>query len=125
MLAVLSLLRPSKERIAIAAAGAVALAVVLGVQPFFAVVQHIPGFAQAHNTRLAIITLLSVALLAGWGMEETRGRWLAVLIAIVPVIAGLARAGAFPVEAALRSAWGFADPANRDLLPLMSIFIWI
>ena len=124
MLAVLAVLRPTKERIAIAAAGAVALAVVLGVQPFFAIVQHIPGFAQAHNTRLAIVTLLSIALLAGWGLYE-RPRWLVIAVAVAPVIAGLARAGAYPVGAALKSAWGFADPQQRDVLPLTSIFIWI
>ena len=50
----------------------VALAIVLGVQPFFFVANHVPGFAQAHNTRLAIVTLLCIALLAGWGLDTAR-----------------------------------------------------
>jgi hypothetical protein len=122
MLAVLAVLRPSKERIAIAAAGAIALAVVLGIPPFFTIVQHIPGFAQAHNTRLAIVTLLTVALLAGWGLGERRS-WLVIVVAVLPVVAGLARAGAYPVGAALKAV--VAGPESRDVLPLMSIFIWI
>ena len=52
------------------ATGAVALAIVLGVQPFFCVANHVPGFSQAHNTRLAIVTLLCIALLAGWGLDD-------------------------------------------------------
>ena len=47
-------------------------AVVLGVQPFFFVANHVPGFSQAHNTRLAIVTLLCIALLAGWGLDSLR-----------------------------------------------------
>ncbi len=74
MLAAVALLRPTRERVAVAAAGAVALAVVLGVQPFFVVANHVPGFAQAHNTRLAIVTLLCLALLAGWGLDTVAPR---------------------------------------------------
>ena len=72
MLAVVALLKPTRERVAIAVTGAVALAIVLGVQPFFFVANHVPGFAQAHNTRLAIVTLLCIALLAGWGLDTAR-----------------------------------------------------
>ena len=126
MLAVVALLRPTRERVAVAAAGAVSLAVVLGVQPFFFVANHVPGFAQAHNTRLAIVTLLCIALLAGWGLDTARrGRALLVVIALAPVVAGLARAGAYPVGEALRVAWGFATPRDVDVLPLASVFIWI
>src|SRR5262249_19573157 len=126
MLAVLTMFRPTKEKIAIAATGAVALLVVLGVPPFFQIVQHIPGFAQAHNTRLAIVTLLSIALLAGYRLcEVPRAKWVVLAIVIVPILAGLARAGAYPVASALKSAWGFVDPTQKDVLPLMSIFIWI
>ena len=126
MLAVVALLRPTRERVAVAAAGAVSLAIVLGVQPFFFVANHVPGFAQAHNTRLAIVTLLCIALLAGWGLDTARrGRALLVVIALAPVVAGLARAGAYPVGEALRVAWGFATPRDVDVLPLASVFIWI
>ena len=33
----------------------------------------LPGFAQAHNTRLAIVACLALALLAGWGLDELTG----------------------------------------------------
>jgi len=126
MLAVVALLKPTRERVAIAVTGAVALAIVLGVQPFFFVANHVPGFAQAHNTRLAIVTLLCIALLAGWGLDTARrGRALLVVIALAPVVAGLARAGAYPVREALKVAWGFATPTDVDVLPLASILIWL
>jgi hypothetical protein len=130
MLAVAALLKPTRERVAVAATGAVALAIVLGVQPFFFVANHVPGFSQAHNTRLAIVTLLCIALLAGWGLdslrERSRGLTAAVvLVGLVPVLAGLARAGAFPVGEAVKVAWGFATPKDVDVLPLASILIWI
>jgi hypothetical protein len=129
MLAAAALLRPSRERIAIAATGAVALAIVLGVQPFFAIANHVPGFSQAHNTRLAIVTLLCIALLAGWGIESVkRSRALTVIvvfIVVAPVLAGLARAGAYPLGDAAKTAWGFVEPKDTAVLPLASILIWI
>ena len=48
-----------------------------------------------------------------------------VFIGLAPVLAGLARAGAYPVGAALKVAWGFATPKSTDVLPLASILIWI
>ena len=112
MLAAVALLRPTRERVAVAAAGAVALAVVLGVQPFFFVANHVPGFAQAHNTRLAIVTLLCLALLAGLGARHggaprprARGRRRRA--------AGRRRAHTRRCVSqyeALKVAWGFATP---------------
>ena len=127
MLAVVALLRPTRERVAVAATGAVALAIVLGVQPFFFVANHVPGFAQAHNTRLAIVTLLCIALLAGWGLDDRtpRSRAPGRRSRSRRWSAGLARAGAYPVGEALRVAWGFATPRDVDVLPLASVFIWI
>jgi hypothetical protein len=130
MLAVAALLKPTRERVAVAAAGVVSLAIVLGVQPFFFVANHLPGFSQAHNTRLAIVTLSCIALLAGWGLDSLRERSRALtavvlLVGLLPVLAGLARAGAFPVGEAVKVAWGFATPKDVDVLPLASILIWI
>jgi hypothetical protein len=129
MLAVAALLKPTRERVAVAATGAVALAIVLGVQPFFFVANHVPGFSQAHNTRLAIVTLVCIALLAGWGLDSIRPSRaltaIVVFIGLAPVLAGLARAGAYPVGAALKVAWGFATPKSTDVLPLASILIWV
>jgi hypothetical protein len=129
ILAVLAVLRPTRERLAVAATGALALLVVLGVQPFFGIVNALPGFHQAHNTRLGIVTLLCMALLAGWGLDGLRRSRLAAVvvgfIVVAPVLAGLARAGAFPLGGALRTAWGFAEPKDKAVLPLASVLIWI
>jgi hypothetical protein len=130
MLACLAVLRPSKERLWIAAAGAVALLVVVGQQPFFGIVNALPGFHQAHNTRLAIVTLLAIALLAGWGLDDLarlprrRGLVIAGAIAVLPALIVLVRARPLPLGDALRAAWGFATP-ERDELPLMSLLIWL
>lgn len=125
------LLKPTRERVIIAAAGAVALLVVVGVEPFFTVVHWLPGFSQAHNTRLAIITLLAVALLAGWGLDSLRpSRWLApvaVAFVVLPVIGGWLENGrSLPhFGDALASAWGFVTPTDVEVLPLLSILIWV
>ena len=61
----------------------------LGVQPFFVVANHVPGFSQAHNTRLAIVTLLCLALLAGLGARHaSRPRAALLLVVAIAVAAG-------------------------------------
>ena len=62
--------RPSVERVAVALFGAFWLAVALGVPPFVQVVTRLPVFNSGHNTRLVVFTMLAVALLAGWGLDE-------------------------------------------------------
>ena len=62
-----------RERIVVAAAGLVALAVATGIPPFFTVVKALPGFDAARNGRLAVIAVLCVAVLAGWGLDEVTG----------------------------------------------------
>ena len=79
----------------------------------------LPGFAQAHNTRLAVVACLALALLAGWGLDELPGarcarsrRLAAFLIAAIalPLVVVALRApwevGA--LDDALAVAWGFA-----------------
>ena len=75
LLAGVGLLRGGRERIAVAAAGLVALLVATGVQPLFWIAHHLPGFGQSHNTRLGVVVALCLALLAGWGLDDLiRGR---------------------------------------------------
>ena len=99
LLAGLSLLRPSRERVAVAGIAALSVAIAIGVPPFFEIVTALPGFAQAHNTRLGAVACLAVALLAGWGLGDLLagarpGRWAAAGLAAVllapflPVIFG-------------------------------------
>ncbi|MBE2316392.1 YfhO family protein [Solirubrobacter sp. CPCC 204708] len=123
-------LKPTRERLIIAAAGAVALTIVVGVEPFFTLIHLVPGFSMAHNTRLAIIALLAVALLAGWGLDSLRpSRWLlplAVGVLVLPIVGGFAEGGLrFPLGDALASAWGFVTPTDPAVLPLTSMLIWV
>ena len=46
-------------------------------------------------------------------------------IVVLPVLAGIARAGALPLGEALKSAWGFVDPTDTEVLPLRAVLIWI
>ena len=48
----------------------VAMCVVLGVPPVFWIVTRLPVFSSGHNTRLAVLYLLCLALLAGWGLDD-------------------------------------------------------
>jgi hypothetical protein len=65
------LLRPRAwQRIAFAGIGVLALAVATGIPPFFDLVTKLPGFSTAHNSRLAVIFVFCMALLAGWGLDE-------------------------------------------------------
>ena len=70
MLAVVALRTPTRERVATAIAGAVSMCVVLGIPPVFWVVSRLPVFSSGHNTRLAVLYLLCLALLAGWGLDD-------------------------------------------------------
>jgi len=125
MLAAVGLiLRPTVTRLAVLGAGALALVVVLGVEPVFTAVTSLPGFRTAHNGRMVIFVLLALALLAGWGLDELtrddapersrRGLAVgaAVLIFCAPVL-GMAAYGSIAPDRlgdALEVAFGLADP---------------
>jgi Bacterial membrane protein YfhO len=124
MLAAAALLwRPRVERVAIAVFGVVVLAVVVGLPPVFQVVTSLPGFSNVHNTRMAILAVLCVALLAGWGLDDLirqapRGRRATALLAgaaglvvaplVFVVLAG--RSSWDVLGQALDVAWGFVHP---------------
>ena len=112
-----------------AARGALALAVVLGVEPLFALVTALPGFAhRAQHAAWRSSRALALALLAGWGLDElsraggsrpraaARRRTGGVLRAAV---AGRGRRAPPRAElgAALAVAWGFADRRHRRRTP--------
>ncbi len=139
------LLRPRLERVAVAVFGLLVLAVVLGIPPVFEVVTALPGFSTTYNTRLTILFLLCVALLAGWGLDELsrrvpRERRMTVLLAAlglglvaVPVVA-LAAEGRISLRFlgdALGVASGFAHPpglASPDVEPvvrLAALVVWV
>jgi hypothetical protein len=117
-------LRPTATRVAVAGFGALALAVVVGADPFFSVVTALPGFRTAHNGRLIFVVLFALALLAGWGLDELtradaapRARRRVALAAAAAIFcvpfAWMVASGALDLgklRPALDVAWGFADP---------------
>ncbi len=108
LLAALALTRPSRERLAIAAGAAVAMAVVVGVPGIFDAVVALPGFAQAHNSRLAVVAMLAVALLAGWGLDDALDRprarrWLAPALALAVAAPAVAAVAAAATQGRLRA----------------------
>jgi hypothetical protein len=134
------LARPRALRIAVAAFGAVCLAVVVGIPPIFQVVSRLPGFSSAYNTRLTIVVVLCLGLLAGWGLDEvvarrptgTRAR-----LVLGVAVALLAAPLAFFLVAktstldrfgdALRVAWGFEHPrfGDRPAVELSALLMWL
>ncbi len=70
MLALMALIRAHVERIVIALFAVFCMIVVLGIQPLFGFVGRLPGFDATYLSRLTILYLLCVALLAGWGLDD-------------------------------------------------------
>lgn len=139
-------IRPTLERAAVAAFGVLVLLVVVGVFPFFEIVTALPGFSTAHNTRLTVLFLICVALLAGFGLDELTARRarvprarlvLAGIVALfcVPLVwAVVARPSPAVFGTALDLAWGFADPRRPEGPPakfdfhsirLAALIVWI
>ena len=147
LLAVAALaVRPTAARIAVAAFGALWLAVALGVPPFLQVVTRLPVFSAGHNTRLVVLTMLALALLAGWGLDELADRReellrrrrpllaLAAGLLAVPVVVGVVARGLDLGELgdAFRVAWLFADaptlvtnPGHVAVIGQATMIVWI
>jgi Bacterial membrane protein YfhO len=71
MLAAVALIRRrSAERVAVALYAVFCACMVVGQAPVFGLVSGLPGFDAAHNERLLIYVLLSLGLLAGWGLDD-------------------------------------------------------
>jgi hypothetical protein len=116
-------LRPTVERVCVALFGALWLAVLFGVPPFLQVVTRLPGFSSGHNSRLSVLVVLALALLAGWGLDElsaerrpARRRRLALgiagLLALAPAVfvLGAGRATLDVLGQAVEVALLFATP---------------
>jgi hypothetical protein len=124
MLALVSLVRGRRgERLAVVVFALFCVCMVVGIPPVFGIVSALPGFSAAHNERLLIYVLLSLALLAGWGLDELSGalprlRDRRVIVAgcavilVIPV-AWMLAAGSLSLShlgGGLKVAWGFAHP---------------
>ncbi len=117
-------LRPAAERIAVAGFGAFSLSIAVGIPPMFGLVTSLPGFHTARNDRIAVLFLLCVALLAGWGLDELSGPGrlprqrlllaLSAALVCLPPAAVLLRSGTSlrQLGRALEVASGFAKPAS-------------
>jgi hypothetical protein len=118
------LLRLTAERIAVVVFALFCACMVLGIPPVFGIVSALPLFDVAHNERMLIYVLLSLALLAGWGLDEicesripsprSRRAVLGVgaLIVCVPIV-WMVAAGTLNLRrlgSGLEVAWGFAHP---------------
>jgi hypothetical protein len=138
MLAVAApILRPSLERIGVAALGLGALAVVVAVPPVHQVVNALPGFSTIHNGRLAIFYLLAVALLSAYALDDLvapdvvrrRQRVMRVSVALMclPLVwLAVGRPGPGDVLPALETAWAFAHPERvGDVVKLASLIVWL
>jgi len=133
-------LRRSLARIAVALVGAAALAVATGLPPIYDLIVHLPGFDAANNGRFAVIAILALALLAGWGLDELTGRelsarrrwWvlgLAALLLALPVLIAVGGRdfGRSDLGDALKVAWGFAQAHKEQpgVIKLAAVLEWV
>jgi hypothetical protein len=144
MLATIALiLRPSRGRFLIAAMAIALMMVVVAWGPVFTIVVHLPIFSSGHNLRLAVLALLCLALLAGFGLDDLlarvgslRRRQVALGSAVLIFVAPLAWAvvlGKTSWGTALHGldvAWGFVHPdihwpSLPDVVRSSALWIWL
>ena len=91
MLTVTALVRRRDlNRLAFAGTALFTLLVIFGIPPVFQALTALPGFHELRNSRLAVLLVLSLALLAGWGLDDSLGsRLTRAQVRVVVVIAAL------------------------------------
>jgi hypothetical protein len=137
--AVALVVRRSWTRMAVAAVAAGALAVATGLPPLYDLVVKLPGFDAANNGRFAVVTILCLAVLAGWGLDELtakqavgrRGLVLGVAAGLVALPVAIALAdrqfGRDALGTAIKVAWAFQDPepGAAAVIKLASLLEWL
>jgi hypothetical protein len=136
-------LRPSLQRLGVAALGAVMLAIVVGLRPLPELASHIPIVRTGNHIRLVIVVMLCLALLAGWGLDDVaqdrvRRRRVVLgfagvlLVAPVLVLGARGQLSGEVLGRALSVAWGFAtppaspfDPQARPVIRMASLIVWL
>lgn len=124
------MIRPSAARIAVAAVGAATLAIATGLPPLYDLVVELPGLRAANNGRFAVVTVLCLALLAGWGLDclsgpklPARARRYVIAVGVVllalPAVVVIAtrQIDLDALGAAVRVAWGFATATSELASP--------
>jgi hypothetical protein len=135
--AVALIARPSAARLATFGVGVATMAVATGITPFHDIVIALPGLEAANNGRFAVLAVLCLALLAGWGLDDLAsgelapGRRLPALAAClvlfaIPFAWVVGRIDIDALPDALEVAWGFADPAAGAVaeIRLASLLEW-
>jgi hypothetical protein len=137
MLALVALLKPTRERVVTAVLGACALLVVFGIPPVFTLVAHLPVFSSGHNTRLVVLYVLCLALLAGWGLDDLVARrvplWPFVLVALFPLVYTVVRSrsswdllgDAFAVTFGVQDMPGLTDPTVGGVIRGAATIQWV
>ncbi len=144
MLGIVALFRPRVERVAVAVVGVLSVLVVLGIQPFFGIAGRTPVLDLTYLSRLTIVYLLCLALLAGWGLDDllrrrpSRRRARAEVSAalgllLLPVVVVVATSGTSLrfLGRALDIAWLFQQaplPNTLHELPidrLAALIVWL
>jgi hypothetical protein len=138
------ILRPRAERVWIAGAGVLLLAVIFGVPPFVQIATRLPLLSLGHNDRLILLVLACMALLAGWGFDDLCSREAlrrhrraialagAVVLAI-PLVMVVARGdvdrlvprAAVKVALTLAEPPAPGDPAAGDVIRSGTLVLWI
>jgi hypothetical protein len=136
------IVRPSLMRVGVAAFAAFLLAVVIGVPPLPDVAAHIPIVKTGNHLRTAVILMLCLGLLAGWGLDDLtanrvprRNVLLAIavglLVAPVLVLAARGELSAGLLGRALKIAWGFSwpkplpDADTITAIRMASLIVWL
>jgi hypothetical protein len=144
MLGVIALFRPRVERVVIAVVGVLSVAVVLGIQPFFGIAERTPGLDLTYLSRLIIVYLLCVALLAGWGLDDLlrrrpsrrqarAGMAVAVGLLVLPLVVVSATDGTSLrfIRRAADIAWLYArapfpnSPHEVPIVRLAALLVWL
>jgi hypothetical protein len=134
--------RPTLQRVAVAAFAGLMLAIVIGVPPLPDLAAHIPLVKTGNHLRLVIIMVLCLALLAGWGLDDLMARQVpragivigiavGLLVLPVAVLAARGQLSSGLLGRAIEIAWGFdwpVPPADGDTLAairLAALITWL
>ena len=123
VLALTALLRAKVMRVVLALFATLCILVVLGIQPFFHIAGRLPGLDLTYLSRLTILYLLCIALLAGWGLDDLVRRRpegsravavaaIATGLFVLPVVVVFTTGGSSLrfLGRAVEIAWSFARP---------------